>query len=250
MCASCTTKQKRMQRYSRADRTSTVAGIIAFDEREIQKQANKKRKTGAGAGAGAGEQMEAEGEGEKKAKEGGEEEMAEEEELRHSDQLRCRPELRFYVNNGSSATTVHGTRVGEPTTGAARADQDGDNRDDNYESEVEVTTPWKFKCKCGISCSSDDDPPYYPDGNTFECSECGLWCHVACVLGPTVTAEDLEVMENVKCISCARKGKKPRKRELHVETHATMTLTATATATQATGAEAVENIADGKKERM
>jgi hypothetical protein len=56
--------------------------------------------------------------------------------------------------------------------------------------------PWKFKCTCGETCSSYENYRYHPVGAMFECSNplCRLWSHVACVLGPAVTEQDVEEM--------------------------------------------------------
>ena len=50
---------------------------------------------------------------------------------------------------------------------------------------------WRFKCKCGETCSSYENVIYHPKGRLFECSQCSVWSHVLCVLGPKVTDEEI-----------------------------------------------------------
>jgi hypothetical protein len=66
----------------------------------------------------------------------------------------------------------------------------------NSDIDSKDNESWKFRCKCGEVCSSDDNPPsVYPQGNTFQCSECSVWSHVACVLGRHLTTQDVDRME-------------------------------------------------------
>jgi hypothetical protein len=51
--------------------------------------------------------------------------------------------------------------------------------------------PWKFNCLCGETCSSYENYRYHPVGSQFECTTCGSWSHVVCVLGQ-FSEEDLE----------------------------------------------------------
>lgn len=62
--------------------------------------------------------------------------------------------------------------------------------------------PWKFKCVCGEECSWYENCRYHPTGSMFECTVCHLWSHTLCVLGPQVTDEDLEEMDDVLCRPC------------------------------------------------
>jgi hypothetical protein len=57
--------------------------------------------------------------------------------------------------------------------------------------------PWKFSCICGETCSSYENYRYHPTGPQYECTSCGVWSHVSCVLGPMVTDEDLEELQVV-----------------------------------------------------
>lgn len=52
--------------------------------------------------------------------------------------------------------------------------------------------PWKFNCVCGETCSSYENYRYHPTGPQYECTSCGTWSHVSCVLGNSITEEDLE----------------------------------------------------------
>ena len=52
--------------------------------------------------------------------------------------------------------------------------------------------PWKFNCVCGETCSSYENYRYHPTGPQYECTSCGTWSHVSCVLGISITEEDLE----------------------------------------------------------
>ena len=53
--------------------------------------------------------------------------------------------------------------------------------------------PWSFKCKCGELCSSYENPLYHPAGQWFECSQCSVWSHVLCLLGPLTPEQVLEM---------------------------------------------------------
>ena len=50
---------------------------------------------------------------------------------------------------------------------------------------------WKFSCICGDQCSSYENSRYHPTGRMFECTNCGIWSHVLCVLG-SICDDDLE----------------------------------------------------------
>jgi hypothetical protein len=53
---------------------------------------------------------------------------------------------------------------------------------------------WKFNCICGEVCSSYENYRYHPVGAMYACTDCGVWSHVACMLG-RVTREELEELE-------------------------------------------------------
>lgn len=57
--------------------------------------------------------------------------------------------------------------------------------------------PWSFKCKCGEVCSSYENPLYHPAGQWFECSQCSVWSHVSCLLGPLSPEQVLQMKVNI-----------------------------------------------------
>lgn len=58
-----------------------------------------------------------------------------------------------------------------------------------------IDKPWKFNCQCGETCSSYENYRYHPTGAQYECTGCGVWSHVACVLGAHITADDLQELQ-------------------------------------------------------
>ena len=58
-------------------------------------------------------------------------------------------------------------------------------------AESDRPDEWKFKCRCGETCSSYENPREYPKGRLYECTKCNIWSHVSCVLGDTITDEEL-----------------------------------------------------------
>lgn len=71
--------------------------------------------------------------------------------------------------------------------------------------------PWKFKCICGEQCSSYENYRYHPVGRMYECTVCHIWSHVDCVLGPKVTDDDLEEMDDSMCNTCLTKAKRAQR---------------------------------------
>jgi hypothetical protein len=59
--------------------------------------------------------------------------------------------------------------------------------------------PWKFNCKCGETCSSYENFRYHPSGRMYQCTRCTVWSHVECVLGTSITDDDIEEL-SVCCI--------------------------------------------------
>lgn len=63
----------------------------------------------------------------------------------------------------------------------------------NAQDDENDHKPWSFKCKCGEVCSSYENPLYHPAGQWFECSQCTVWSHVLCLLGPLSPEQVLEM---------------------------------------------------------
>ena len=50
---------------------------------------------------------------------------------------------------------------------------------------------WEFQCTCGVRCTDEDHPSKHPVGEQFECSKCGIWCHVKCAYDDEATLETI-----------------------------------------------------------
>ena len=48
----------------------------------------------------------------------------------------------------------------------------------------------------------------------FECSICSIWSHTDCVLGASVSDEQIEELEQVYCATCQAKVRRDRMQEL------------------------------------
>ena len=60
---------------------------------------------------------------------------------------------------------------------------------------------WRFRCYCDQRVNSSDPLEKHPFGEQFQCSRCGFWCHVACMLGLDVKMEELG--DATHCFYCS-----------------------------------------------
>ena len=74
--------------------------------------------------------------------------------------------------------------------------------------------PWKFRCLCGEVCSSRENPRYHPQGRMYECTRCSIWSHTDCVLGPEMSDNDIEELEEVLCSVCRTQTRRLKMEEL------------------------------------
>jgi hypothetical protein len=77
--------------------------------------------------------------------------------------------------------------------------------------EKKSTTPWKFKCICGEVCSSYEKELYHPRGAIYPCSQCKVRSHVVCMLGPQVTQEEANQLQDLLCGTCRSKQRRSRR---------------------------------------
>eukprot|EP01039_Chlorochromonas_danica_P007726 gene7726-8537_t len=125
--------------------------------------------------------------------------------LRHAQALSGRADGCLHPPSKKEGKEKDGDRPVKGKKGPGRGDAGGGGE-------------WRFSCACKEVCSSYEPARVQPTGRMFQCTLCGVWAHVACVLGSDVTDEDIEEMQCALCHLCRSRVDRERRHGLDQQT--------------------------------
>ncbi len=120
-----------------------------------------------------------------------EEEERKEDEARAHKERQQRTQMRRKMTGYDPAVGEKRAHPGGPddhTTGGSEEEtetsleEDGSNGDHGgMEEDLTEEESWEFKCRCGVTCSSEAAVEDWPKGAMFQCTGCELWSHTRCL---------------------------------------------------------------------